>query len=32
MRIHRDVYTVTAGIVVLAALIALMLAIVNPIR
>jgi hypothetical protein len=31
-RIHRDVYSVIIGIVILAGLIALMLTIVNPIR
>jgi hypothetical protein len=31
-RIHRDVYSVIIGLLVLAGLIALMLAIVNPIR
>jgi hypothetical protein len=32
MRVHRDAYTVTAAIVILAGLIALMLAIANPVR
>jgi hypothetical protein len=32
MGVHRDVYSVTAGVLVLAGLIALMLAIANPVR
>jgi hypothetical protein len=32
MSIHRDVYSVAVGVLVLAGLIALMLAIANPVR